>query len=73
MTDNSATRSTSTASSRVFSGNTTLGQVVAVRILLPVEELHARLHFQRVTQNGRPAVRRRAKTNGVGRRDTGRS
>ena len=36
-------------------------QPIAVRVLLPIDEVPLRLNFERVAQNRRPAMRRRAK------------
>ena len=43
-----------------FLGKDEAGEPIAVRILLPVQEMGLRLDLQRIGQNRRPAVRRRS-------------
>ena len=67
MTVISATRSTSTANSLRLLREDEPGQVVAVRVLLPVEEVVGRRDLQRVADDRRAAVRGRAEPDDVRR------
>ena len=63
MTVISATRSTSTAKWRDAFGENEAGEVVALRILLPVDEVTGGLDVQRVGEDRRAAVGRGAQAN----------
>ena len=68
----SATRSTSTRNSRSAPEDQP-GQVIGLRVLLPVEEMLFRQDPQRVTQDRRAAMRRGPQTHHVRQSATGRS
>ena len=68
MTVISATRSTSTENSVVFFGKDQPRQVIAVRILLPVDEMLGGSDLKRIAGNRRPAMRRRAQAHHMRRK-----